>query len=102
MADYSISDFRRDIRAPYAWPGGYPRFFITSDGESLSFDSARENRRLILEAIRDRDDSGWRVVACEINWENPDEYCAHSGARIESAYAEDDAPENSAPDQSTI
>lgn len=57
---YTISDFRRDIRQPFAWPGGYPRYFVTNDG-----------------------------AACDINWENPDLYCDHSGKPIPSAYGED-------------
>lgn len=85
---YSISDFRRDIRAPYAWPGGYPQFFLCSDGGVLSFEAAKANRRLILESIRDQDNSGWQIVACDINWEDPELICDHTGKRIESAYGE--------------
>ena len=95
MATYSISDFRRDIREPYAWPGGYPRYFVTDDGAALSFKAAKQERRNILEAIRDQDHSGWRVTGCDINWEDPSLYCDHTGERIESAYAEDEA-ENAA------
>ena len=84
----SISDFRRAMRnGPYAWPGGYPCYFLTSDGEALSFDAARQERRNILEAIRDHDNSGWRVVGMDINWEDGELTCAHTGKRIESAYA---------------
>ena len=85
---YSISDFRKDIRQPYAWPGGYPRYFITSDGAALSFAAAKTERRNILESIRDRSCDGWRIVACDINWEDTNLCCDHSGARIESAYGE--------------
>ena len=88
----SISDFRTVVRnGPYAWPGGYPCYFVTSDGAVLSFKAAKQERRNILEAIRDQDRSGWRVVAVDINWEDPDLFCDHTGERIESAYAEDDA-----------
>lgn len=88
----TISDFRRAYRAgPYAWPGGYPTFWITSDGEALSWAAVKAERRQILGAIHDRDNSGWRVVAVEINYEDPALYCAHTGDRIESAYAEDEA-----------
>lgn len=81
-------DFARAIKqGPYAWPGGYPLYFITSDGAALSFDYAKENAKLICDAIRERDSSGWRVVACEVNWEDPSLFC-ESGVRIESAYAE--------------
>lgn len=87
----SISDYRRAIRnGPYAWPGGYPLYFVMADGESLSFKAAKENRREILEALAhgDRRDQ-WRPVAFEVNWEDPDLVCAHTNERIESAYAED-------------
>jgi hypothetical protein len=83
---YTISDFRRDIRQPYAWPGGYPRYFIMSDGGAISFEGARANRRLILAAIADQDRSGWCVVGCDINYEDPDLICDATGKRIESAY----------------
>jgi hypothetical protein len=85
----SISDFRRAMRhGPYAWPGGYPCYFITNDGAALSFATARKERRCILETLRDKDNSGWRVVAVDINWEDSDLVCDHSGDPIESAYGE--------------
>lgn len=87
---YSVGEFLADLEAPYAWPGGYPRYFVCADGEALSFDSAKLNQALIVDAIRDNEPrSEWRVIGCEINWEDPDLVCAHSGGRIESAYGED-------------
>ena len=85
---YSISDFRRDIRQPYAWPGGYPLFFVTSDGEALSFAAAKAQRRNVLEAIAGGYNDGWRVAGVQVNWEDADLVCAHTGAPIESAYAD--------------
>jgi hypothetical protein len=88
----SISDFRRAIRnGPYAWPGGYPLYFIMSDGGALSFKAAKAERRGVLEALRDNSGNGWRPVAVEINWEDAELYCDHTNERIESAYAEDEA-----------
>jgi ribosomal protein L24E len=85
----SISDFRRAMRTgAYAWPGGYPLYFVMSDGAALSFAAAKAERRLILEAIRDCDASDWRVVGMDVNWEDSDLYCAHTGERIPSAYAD--------------
>ena len=72
----------------YSWPGCYPLFFITSDGAALSFDSVRANFRAVLWSMRNKVNDGWRVVACEANWEDASLYCDHSGERIESAYAE--------------
>lgn len=91
----SICDFRKAMRTgPYAWPGGYPLYFVLSDGEALSFATARAEVRRLLEALRDyasdpRESSGWRPVAMEINYEDTDLYCAHSGDKIECAYGED-------------
>lgn len=94
MTSYTIDQFNADLAEPYAWPGGYPRYFICADGEALSFAAARENAELIREAIGEHARNGnvgnsWDVIACDINWENADLYCAHSNARIESAYADD-------------
>lgn len=84
----TISDFRRAIRnGAYAWPGGYPLFFITADGAALSFEAAKQERRNILEAIRDNDTrSGWRVEGMDVNWEDTGLHCEHTGKPIESAY----------------
>jgi hypothetical protein len=34
-------------------------------------------------------DAGWIAVRLEINYEDPDLYCAHTNERIPSAYGED-------------
>ncbi len=83
----NISDFRRAVRnGPYAWPGGYPCYWIMSDGGACAFTVAKSERRNMLEAIRDRDSSGWRPVAFDINWEDGDLTCDHTGESIECAY----------------
>jgi hypothetical protein len=69
--------------------GSYPTFFLMSDGETMSWEAVRENVWQIARAIRDRSRDGWRVVGYDVNWEDPEMYCAHTGERIESAYAED-------------
>jgi hypothetical protein len=87
---FTISDFRRAMRnGAFAWPGGYPLYFVTSDGEALSFDAAKSERRAILEAIRDRSNDGWRIVAVDVNYEDSALYCAHTGEKIQSAYGDD-------------
>ena len=89
MQTYTISQFRKDIRTPYAWPGGYPTYFVMSDGEALSIEAAKQERRNLLEAIRDSDDSGWRPIGLDINYEDNEMYCAHTNAKIPSAYGEE-------------
>ena len=85
---YTLADFRRDLNAPYVWPGGYPRYFTTHDGAVLSFEAARENAASIRAAIRENDSNGWLVVACDVNWEDATLTCDHTGRSIESAYGE--------------
>lgn len=85
----TICEFRHAMRnGPYAWPGGYPLYFVTSDGAALSFEAVRENVRLVLDSIAHRIDDGWRVVALDVNYEDGALYCDHTNKRIESAYAE--------------
>jgi hypothetical protein len=90
----SISDFRKAIRnGPYAWPGGYPVYFILSDGEALSFKAAKEVKRELLEALRDKATNNypaedWLPVALEINFEDTELYCSHTNELIECAYGD--------------
>jgi hypothetical protein len=89
---FSTRNLKEALRSgPHAWPGGYPLFFVTSDGAALSFDAVRENLRSVLWSIRHGVNDGWRVVGCDVNWEDPELFCDHTGNRIESAYAEDAA-----------
>jgi hypothetical protein len=85
---YTISQFRKDVRTPYAWPGGYPTYFVMSDGAALSIKAAKANRRNILEAIQDNLNDGWRVIGLDVNWEDHDLYCDDTGEKIESAYGD--------------
>ena len=70
----------------YAWPGGYPLFFLMADGEALSFSAAQDNAAEIRDSIRRGFRDGWRPVACDVNWEDAEMRCAHTGARIDAAY----------------
>lgn len=72
----------------YTSYGCYPLFFLTSDGATLSHDAVRANYAAIVQSIRENLDDGWRVVAHDVNWEDPELYCDDTGERIESAYAE--------------
>lgn len=87
----TISDFRKAVRnGPYAWPGGYPLYWIMADGEACAFKVAQrgsQERRAMLEALRDDSAEDWRPIALEVNYEDDDLWCAHRGEKIESAYA---------------
>jgi len=85
----TAADVKACLRAGrWAWPGGYPLYFVARDGEALSFDSVRENLASVLtDTSAGRGD--WAVVAVDINYEDSELTCCHSGARIPSAYGEE-------------
>ncbi len=83
--------FARALHTKYAWPGGYPTYFITSDGAAICHECAKGNGKAITASIRERNGDGWRVEACDINWEDGELCCDHCSQRIESAYAEPEA-----------
>jgi hypothetical protein len=85
------ADFGRALRQPYAWPGGYPTYFVCVDGASLCHRCAKDNGGMITQAVRSQLTEEWLVVGQEVNWENASLYCDCCGDRIESAYAEDEA-----------
>lgn len=85
----TLLEIKRQLRrGAYAWPGGDPLFFLTRDGGALCFDCVRKEwRNIVDDHLRDMS-CGWRVEACDVNWEDPGLFCDHCGKRVESAYAE--------------
>jgi hypothetical protein len=86
----TISDFRAAVRnGPFAWPGGYPLYWVMADGGACAFNVAKTERRNMLWAlVNDCADPSWQPVALVINYEDSKLVCDHTGERIESAYAE--------------
>lgn len=85
----NTQELRATIRnGAFAFPGGYPLFFITSDGGALSFETVKKELYSVSWSIRHNVSDGWRVVACAVNWEDGELTDSHTGAKIESAYAE--------------
>lgn len=75
----------------YAFPGGYPIFYITADMGILCPDCVSNNIELIRDAdTQCPDDDQWRVIAVEIYEEGPSLYCDNCNAEIESAYGDPD------------
>ena len=86
----NTKDLKTAIRSgKYAWPGGYPAYFITSDGAALSFDAVRDNFKLCLSETKHGHCGGWRIIGYDINWEDNELYCDHTGKKISSAYCDD-------------
>ena len=71
----------------YAWPGGYPLFYLVADGGTLCPKCAREADEEGL--TQDKDDPQWYIVDCDVNWEDEDMWCDHCGEHITSAYGND-------------
>lgn len=70
-------------REPFAWPGAYPLFALTSDGAALC-PTCCESEREAIATTTGQD--GWNVVALEVNWEDAELFCDHCNSKIESAY----------------
>ena len=89
----TLLEIKRQLRAGrFTSFGCYPLFFVTADGAALSFEAVRENWREVVGAHLHKDArSGWLVDAYDVNWEDASLFCDHTGDRIESAYAEDQA-----------
>jgi len=69
----------------YAWPGGYPIYYLAADNGVLCPKCANEFNP-------DRDnDAQLEPVAYGINYEDSTLYCEHCNERIESAYGEGEA-----------
>lgn len=68
-----------------AWPGGYPRYIVIEDGEALCFDCLK-NEQASIEGVDEAPARDWTIAGCDVNEEDNDLFCAHCGARIESAY----------------
>jgi hypothetical protein len=85
----TLLEIKARLRAGrYAWPGGYPLFFITADGGALSFATVRNEWRCIVRAHLYNDRRcGWFVEGADINWDDSDLTDDHTGERIQSAYA---------------
>jgi hypothetical protein len=91
-------EFKNALRAgPYAWPGGYPTFFVCDDGEALCCKCAWIEAYEVMRAINARNyaisraqswKSDWPVVGADINYEDTSLYCANCNEQIESAYGE--------------
>lgn len=86
----TVADLKAALRhGKFTDLGGYPLYFITSDCDTMSFESVLENLASVMDSVATKSRDGWRVIAVEINYEDNDMVCCHSGKRIPSAYGDD-------------
>lgn len=78
----------------YAWPGGYPIFYLTEDCGTLCPACANGENDSLAYTDQPADESDrdaqWHIVACDCNWEDESMYCDHCNRHIESAYGDDE------------
>jgi len=76
-----VSEIRLEsgVLPKYAFPGGYPLYYLDAEGNILCAECARSN-----------DDYTASLVDYAVNYEDAFLYCDHCSTRIESAYAEDE------------
>jgi hypothetical protein len=68
----------------YAWPGGYPIYYLDAENSVLCAECARKSDS-------DPDElPNFRPCAADVNYENSSLYCDQCGQRVESAYSEED------------
>lgn len=83
----NLNDVKATLRAgKYAWPGGYPMYFITADGGVLSFEAAQAEFHQVAWDWLHNGNTGWRIVGCEINYEDTNLICDHTNEPIEAAF----------------
>ena len=71
----------------YAWPGGYPTYFVTNDGGSLCPQCVRSERNRIVHAtLTTYGDREWSLEGQDVNYEDDHLFCDHCARQIESAY----------------
>jgi len=81
----TVADLKAVIRASDKAFGGRSLVLWTSDSECLCGTCARSEFRLIAEAVRDKDNNGWRAVAASTDEEASDDsycFCANCNATI--------------------
>lgn len=81
--DDALADYRENdgTLKKWAWPGGYPVFYIGSkDGSVLCADCAGDSDNYCR----------YQPDTAEINYENTELYCDECGSHIESAYCENE------------
>jgi hypothetical protein len=81
----------------YAWPGGYPVFYLARQGyrndETGELEYSQYDRSEFVccpKCAGNTADSDIILVASDVNWEDLELYCDMCSKRIESAYAEDE------------
>lgn len=78
----------------FAWPGGYPVFYLCREGyrddDTGELEFNRHDRTVFVCCAGCLPKGSAIAIASEVNWEDPGLTCEVCSERIESAYAEDE------------
>jgi|SRR5690625_80737 len=89
MSRLFIEQVKDYIRAPFAFPGGYKKVLVMTDGGILCDACAKDNFRLIAESTREPvPGDQWAADYVELFLEDEPEECAHCYTAIHAAYCE--------------
>lgn len=84
---HTTQDLKATLRAgQFTFPGCYQLFLLANDGEPICFDCATKNFHQCAWSIRNKVNDGWRIVACDVNWEDEEMRCAHCNKQIPASY----------------
>lgn len=82
------------VEGQWAWPGGYPKYFILADGETASYAGIQAEIENVARACASVDRRSfyrqWLPVAVDINYEDDNLFCCITNDRIPSAYSENE------------
>lgn len=80
----------REPLPAFAWPGGYPLYYVFADGGCICPKCANDNIEDIDSANKGErccnSHGGWAIDAHDVNWEDSDLVCDHCHKSIPSAY----------------
>lgn len=83
----SLEDLIRSLReGKYTDFGKYPKYWVSSTYEIISFEALKNNFINYAKATREKDGSPFHITYYRVNWEDDDLYCHITDTRIESAY----------------
>lgn len=79
------------IREPYAWPGGYERFAITTDGAILCPYCLKKEFHTVMHSTKYQYRDGWEVAGCGYIGDYDDEMitCDHCNRNLATTCYQD-------------
>ncbi len=75
----------------YAWPGGYPIYYVCQDGGTLCPTCANGGNGSIAYIGNSSDgieDAQWHIVGQEVNYEVESLFCDNCNAKVDAAYVD--------------